>query len=570
MRCTYIGGKRQGLHLKEFERQISALKKYQNIFLFVCDVATVPIMCVLAALIKFDDPSLFDAWFTDGGFYIMSVDAVSTAVFFTLFKMYGKNRHRFDVRECGKTVVPFVISKIVTAIFTLCVPQMFGGATKQTRPFVTWLILYSCLFFAAVLFYRAVIFSGTEKPSIPEKSGVTVRETTNAEINGDGKCTGSNGKVDYADLLGREHIKHDLTKVYDLLKGQTVFVSGGGGSIGGEIVRQIARSGVAEKIIVFDIAENGTYEIQREIHRDYPEVDLKILIGSVRDEKRLCEIFEKYRPSIVYHAAAHKHVPLMEDSPKEAVKNNVLGTYNLAKTADRYGVKKFVLISTDKAVEPTNVMGATKSICEMIVFALNKKSDTQYLAVRFGNVMGTSGSVIPIFKDQIKKGGPVTVTHPDMARYFILIHDAATLILQAGALSNGGEVFILDMGEPVKIRELAENLIRLCGHIPDKDIEIHYTGLRDGEELHEELPVCKESIQKTENGLIYVATPKDFDADAFLEKIENMRNAVENATDRETVAMIKQIVPAFKSGNTEFSEEENDEDIFGRKEEMLV
>lgn len=545
--------------MKEFERPISALKKHRNILLFVCDVATVPIMCFIATLIKFDVPSLFNAWFNDGGFYIMAVDAVSTAVFFTLFKMYGKNRHRFDVRECGKTAVPFVISKIVTAIFTLCVPQMFGGATKQTRPFVTWLILYSCLYFAVVLFYRAAIFSDTEKPTIPEKGGVTESETTNAEINGDGKSTGSNGKVDYADLLGREHIKHDLAKVYDLLKGQTVFVSGGGGSIGGEIVRQIAKSGVAETIIVFDIAENGTYEIQREINRDYPEVDLKILIGSVRDEKRLCEIFEKYRPSIVYHAAAHKHVPLMEDSPKEAVKNNVLGTYNLAKTADRYGVKKFVLISTDKAVEPTNVMGATKSICETIVFALNKKSDTQYLAVRFGNVMGTSASVIPIFKDQIKKGGPVTVTHPDMARYFILIHDAALLILQAGALSNGGEVFILDMGEPVKIRELAENLIRLCGHIPDGDIKIHYTGLREGENLCEKLPVGKEDIQKTENGLISVAMPEDFDADAFLEKIENMRYAVENATDTETVAMIKQIVPAFKTGNTEFSEEENGE-----------
>lgn len=556
--------------MKEFERPISALKKHRNILLFVCDVATVPIMCFIATLIKFDAPSLFNAWFTDGGFYIMAVDAVSTAVFFTLFKMYGKNRRRFDVSECGKTAVPFVISKIGTAIFTLCVPQMFGGATTQTRPFVTWLILYSCLYFAVILLYRAVIFSDTEKPNIPEKGGVNEGETTNAEINGDGKSTDSNIKVDYAGLLGREHIKHDLAKVYDLLKGQTVFVSGGGGSIGGEIVRQIAKSGVAETIIVFDIAENGTYEIQREINRDYPEVDLKILIGSVRDEKRLCEIFEKYRPSIVYHAAAHKHVPLMEDSPKEAVKNNVLGTFNLAKTADRYGVKKFVLISTDKAVEPTNVMGATKSICEMIVFALNKKSDTQYLAVRFGNVMGTSGSVIPVFKDQIKKGGPVTVTHPDMARYFILIHDVASLILQAGALSNGGEVFILDMGEPVKIRELAENLIRLCGHIPDGDIKIHYTGLREGENLCEKLPVGKEDIQKTENGLISVAMPEDFDADAFLEKIENMRYAVENATDTETVAMIKQIVPAFKSGNTEFSEEENGEEIFGRKEEILV
>lgn len=556
--------------MKEFERPISALKKHRNILLFVCDMATNPIMCFIATLIKFDDPSMLDAWFTDCGFYIMFVDAVSTAVFFTLFKMYGKNRHRFDGKECSKVAVSFVMSKIVTAIVTLCIPQTFGGATKQTRTFITWLILYSSLYFATVLFYRAVIFSDTENPCVSEKGEVPDAETKTAEINGDGKRTDSNAKLDYTDLLGREHIKHDLTKVYDSLKGQTVFVSGGGGSIGSEIVRQIAKSGVAETIIVFDIAENGVYEIQREIHRDYPEVDLKILIGSVRDEKRLCEIFEKYRPSTVYHAAAHKHVPLMEDSPKEAVKNNVFGTFNLAKTADRYGVKKFILISTDKAVEPTNVMGATKSICEMIVFALNKKSDTQYLAVRFGNVIGTSGSVIPIFKDQIKKGGPVTVTHPDMSRYFILVHDAVALILQAGAISNGGEVFILDMGKPVKIRALAENLIRLCGHVPDGDIKIHYTGLREGENLCEELPACEESVRRTENSLIYVAKPKDFDADAFLEKIEYMRNAVENATDRETVAMIKQIVPAFKSSNTEFSEEENGKEIFEIKEEILV
>ena len=279
-------------------------------------------------------------------------------------------------------------------------------------------------------------------------------------------------KVDYTDLLGRDQIKPDLTKVFELLKDQTVFVSGGGGSIGSELVRQVAASGVAKTIIIFDIAENGAYEIQQEIRRNHPEVDLKVLIGSIRDEKRLCEIFEQYRPDFVYHAAAHKHVPLMEDSPKEAVKNNVVGTFNLAKSADKYGVKRFVMISTDKAVNPTNVMGATKRICEMIVQSFNKKSETEYVAVRFGNVLGSNGSVIPLFKEQIEKGGPVTVTHPDIIRYFMLIPEAVSLVLQAGAYANGGEIFILDMGSPVKIRELAENLIRLSGHVPGEDIEI--------------------------------------------------------------------------------------------------
>ena len=272
-------------------------------------------------------------------------------------------------------------------------------------------------------------------------------------------------KVDYTDLLGREQIKPDLTKVFELLQNKTVFVSGGGGSIGSELVRQIAKSGVAKRIIIFDIAENGAYDIQQEIKRTYPQVDLKVLIGSVRDPKRVAEIFSEYKPEIVYHAAAHKHVPLMEDSPKEAVKNNVFGTYNLASMADMYGVERFVMISTDKAVNPTNVMGATKRICEMIVQSFNNKSDTEFVAVRFGNVLGSNGSVIPLFKEQIENGGPVTVTHPDIIRYFMLIPEAVSLVLQAGAYAKGGEIFILDMGSPVKIRELAENLIRLAGYL---------------------------------------------------------------------------------------------------------
>ncbi len=365
-------------------------------------------------------------------------------------------------------------------------------------------------------------------------------------------------KVDYTDLLGREQIKPDLSKVFELLKGHTVLVTGGGGSIGSELVRQVANSGVAKRIIILDIAENGAYEIQQEIRRKHPDVDLKVLIGSIRDEKRLCEIFEEYKPSFVYHAAAHKHVPLMEDSPKEAVKNNVFGTYNLAKTADKYGVKRFVMISTDKAVNPTNVMGATKRICEMIVQSFNKISETDFVAVRFGNVLGSNGSVIPLFKEQIENGGPVTVTHPDIIRYFMLIPEAVSLVLQAGAYANGGEIFILDMGSPVKIRELAENLIRLSGHIPGEDIEIKYTGLRDGEKLYEELLISEEGIQKTQNDLIYVARPMEFDFEKLFKQLEELKEIVETAPPTQIVDIIKELVPTFIPNNVLFNHQ-NDE-----------
>ena len=367
-------------------------------------------------------------------------------------------------------------------------------------------------------------------------------------------------KVDYTDLLGREQIKPDLSKVFELLKGHTVLVTGGGGSIGGELVRQVAASGVAKRIIIFDIAENGAYDIQQEIRRKYPNVDLKVLIGSVRDEKRLCEVFEEYKPSFVYHAAAHKHVPLMEDSPKEAVKNNVFGTYNLAKTADKYGVKRFVMISTDKAVNPTNVMGATKRICEMIVQSFNKVSETDFVAVRFGNVLGSNGSVIPLFKEQIENGGPVTVTHPDIIRYFMLIPEAVSLVLQAGAYANGGEIFILDMGSPVKIRELAENLIRFSGHVPGEDIEIKFTGLRDGEKLYEELLISEEGIQKTQNDLIYVARPMDFDSENLFEKISYMREIMAGASSRQIVDVVKDLVPTFKPQNEAYRDENKTEE----------
>lgn len=370
-------------------------------------------------------------------------------------------------------------------------------------------------------------------------------------------------KVDYTDLLGRDQIKPDLTKVFELLKGKTVFISGGGGSIGSELVRQVAKSGVTKRIIIFDIAENGAYDIQQEIKRNYPDVDLKVLIGSVRDPKRIAEIFEEYRPEIIYHAAAHKHVPLMEDSPKEAVKNNVFGTYNLASMADAYGVERFVMISTDKAVNPTNVMGATKRICEMIVQSFNKTSKTEFVAVRFGNVLGSNGSVIPLFKEQIENGGPVTVTHPEIIRYFMLIPEAVSLVLQAGAYAKGGEIFILDMGSPVKIRELAENLIRLAGYTPGVDMEIKYTGLREGEKLYEELLISEEGIQKTENDLIYIARPMDFDSERLFRKIDYAKEIMESASGVEIVEIIKELVPTFRPNNENFMDKQEKEDNQG-------
>ncbi len=387
--------------------------------------------------------------------------------------------------------------------------------------------------------------TGCVMKKLPEISNIDDKANISASLR----------KVDYTDLLGREQIKPDLTKVFELLKDKTVFVSGGGGSIGSELVRQIANSKAAKRIIIFDIAENGAYEIQQELKRKHPDIDLKVLIGSVRDEKRLCEVFEEYKPDIVYHAAAHKHVPLMEDSPKEAVKNNVFGTLNLATVADRYNVSRFVMISTDKAVNPTNVMGATKRICEMIVQSFNKKSKTDFVAVRFGNVLGSNGSVIPLFKEQIENGGPVTVTHPDIIRYFMLIPEAVSLVLQAGAYAQGGEIFILDMGSPVKIRELAENLIKLSGYTPGVDMEIKYTGLRDGEKLYEELLISEEGIQKTENDLIYVAKPMEIDTEKLFSQIDYAKEIMASATPYEIVDIIKALVPTFNPQNEAYKED---------------
>ena len=384
------------------------------------------------------------------------------------------------------------------------------------------------------------------------------------------------------DLLGREPIQTDMTDVFRFLAGKTILVTGGGGSIGSELCRQIA-SHNPRQLIILDIYENNAYDIQLELRDKYPNLNLVTLIGSVRDSRRLDEIFTDYHPDVVYHAAAHKHVPLMEDSPCEAIKNNVIGTYKTAYAAMAHGCKRFVLISTDKAVNPTNIMGASKRLCEMVIQAFDKKvregrpfdmptlythngefsdpfsrlmlpSDeihTEFVAVRFGNVLGSNGSVVPVFKRQIAKGGPVTVTHPDIIRYFMTVREAVSLVLQAGTYAKGGEIFVLDMGSPVKIDTLARNLIRLSGFKPDVDIKIEYTGLRPGEKLYEEKLMAEEGMRTTPNKLIHIGSPIPFDTDVFLTQLEPlMERAYANREDiRDTVEeMVSTYHPAGKNG----------------------
>ena len=350
-------------------------------------------------------------------------------------------------------------------------------------------------------------------------------------------------KVEIEDLLGRAPINLDIDRVMNYVAGKTVLVTGGGGTIGSELCRQIAEH-KPKRLIVFDVYENNAYDIQNELKRKYPKLDLVTLIGSVRDSKRLECIFNTYRPDIVYHAAAHKHVPLMEDSPNEAVKNNVFGTLKTARCADKYGAEKFVLISTDKAVNPTNIMGASKRICEMIIQAYNNRSETEFVAVRFGNVLGSNGSVIPLFKKQIEAGGPVTVTDPDIIRYFMTIPEAVTLVLQAGASAKGGEIFVLDMGKPMKILDLAENLIRLSGLVPYKDINIEFIGLRPGEKLYEEMLMDEEGIRETENELIYIGHPIEFDEEKFFASLDRLQKAMYDDS-ADIRGIVSDIVPTY-------------------------
>jgi FlaA1/EpsC-like NDP-sugar epimerase len=350
-------------------------------------------------------------------------------------------------------------------------------------------------------------------------------------------------EVEVEDLLGRDSIDVDLDSIMGYVKDKVVLVTGGGGSIGSELCRQLAAH-MPRQLIILDIYENSAYDIQQELKAHYPDLNLLVLIGSVRSTTRMNYIFKTYKPQIVYHAAAHKHVPLMEDSPNEAIKNNVLGTWKTVQAADLYGTERFVLISTDKAVNPTNIMGASKRICEMIVQTYNKRSKTEFVAVRFGNVLGSNGSVIPLFKKQIEEGGPVTVTHPDIIRYFMTIPEAVSLVLQAGAYAKGGEIFVLDMGEQIKILDLAENLIKLSGYKPYEDIMIEFTGLRPGEKLYEELLMDEEGMQATENNLIHIGKPIDMDEEKFLRQLEELKEIcmLEPVEIRKKV---REIVPTY-------------------------
>ncbi len=349
--------------------------------------------------------------------------------------------------------------------------------------------------------------------------------------------------VEVEDLLGRDPISVDMDSIAGYVKDKVVMVTGGGGSIGSELCRQIAGHN-PKQLIILDIYENNAYEIQQELKYKYPDMDLVVLIASVRNTLRINKIFEKYRPDIVYHAAAHKHVPLMEDSPNEAIKNNVFGTFKTAMAAATNGTKKFVMISTDKAVNPTNIMGASKRICEMIVQTFNRHYDTEFVAVRFGNVLGSNGSVIPLFKKQIAAGGPVTVTDPEIIRYFMTISEAVSLVLQAGAFAKGGEIFVLDMGEPVKILDLAENLIKLSGYKVGEDIRIEFTGLRPGEKLYEEMLMDEEGLQDTDNKMIHIGKPIELDEMRFFSQLEKLNTAAKEESPN-IRDLVKEIVETY-------------------------
>ena len=395
--------------------------------------------------------------------------------------------------------------------------------------------------------------------AIPTASGQTKKEildicsTTGCEIqvvpgiyqlvNGEVRME-SLRNVEVQDLLGRDTIDVNWQEIGKFITGKRVMVTGGGGSIGSELCRQIAKNN-PEELVIFDIYENNAYNIQMELNRKYPYLKLTVLIGSVRNTARVESVLKTCRPHLVFHAAAHKHVPLMEDSPNEAIKNNVFGTYKMAKAAAKFGVSKFVLISTDKAVNPTNIMGASKRLCEMVVQMMGRTTDTDFVAVRFGNVLGSNGSVIPLFKDQIANGGPITVTHPEITRFFMTIPEAVSLVLQAGYYAKGGEIFVLDMGQPVKIADMARNLIRLSGLEPDVDIKIEYTGLRPGEKLYEELLMDEEGLQETENKLIHIGKPIIMDDELFQQQLKQLEEACVSESP-DIKRLVSQVVPTYQ------------------------
>lgn len=541
---------------------------YHSLWAFAgtAEVQNILAACVLSAIVDFvgmkvmDYPIPRSYYFT----YALVLTGITTLVRFSYRIMRGM-RHKAQNRkngtrvmiigagDAGNTVIKEITNSSYSTMVVKCIIdddegkwgrfiqgiKIVGGRDK----IVEYAALYGIdeIFIAIPSANRATMKALVEickETSCKLRTLPGIYQLVNGEVN-----VSKLRDVDVEDLLGRDPIKVDMESILNYVKGKVIMVTGGGGSIGSELCRQIAGH-QPKRIVIVDIYENNAYDIQQELKQKYPQLDLVVLIASVRNTNRINSIMKEYHPDIIYHAAAHKHVPLMEVSPNEAIKNNVFGTWKTAQAAVQNGVKKFVLISTDKAVNPTNIMGASKRICEMIIQTYNRHYDTEFVAVRFGNVLGSNGSVIPLFKNQIAAGGPVTVTHPDIIRYFMTIPEAVSLVLQAGVYARGGEIFVLDMGEPVKILDLAKNLIKLSGYKVDEDIRIEFTGLRPGEKLYEELLMSEEGLIDTENKLIHIGRPIEFDEMQFYVQLNNLKHAVENECE-DVRPLIQEIVPTY-------------------------
>ncbi|MCI9384795.1 MAG: polysaccharide biosynthesis protein [Lachnospiraceae bacterium] len=541
---------------------------YHSLWAFAgtAEVQNILAACVLSAIVDFvgmkvmDYPIPRSYYFT----YALVLTGITTLVRFSYRIMRGM-RHKAQNRkngtrvmiigagDAGNTVIKEITNSSYSTMVIKCIIdddegkwgrfiqgiKIVGGRDK----IVEYAALYGIdeIFIAIPSANRATMKALVEickETSCKLRTLPGIYQLVNGEVN-----VSKLRDVDVEDLLGRDPIKVDMESILNYVKGKVIMVTGGGGSIGSELCRQIAGH-QPKRIVIVDIYENNAYDIQQELKQKYPQLDLVVLIASVRNTNRINSIMKEYHPDIIYHAAAHKHVPLMEVSPNEAIKNNVFGTWKTAQAAVQNGVKKFVLISTDKAVNPTNIMGASKRICEMIIQTYNRHYDTEFVAVRFGNVLGSNGSVIPLFKNQIAAGGPVTVTHPDIIRYFMTIPEAVSLVLQAGVYARGGEIFVLDMGEPVKILDLAKNLIKLSGYKVDEDIRIEFTGLRPGEKLYEELLMSEEGLIDTENKLIHIGRPIEFDEMQFYVQLNNLKHAVENECE-DVRPLIQEIVPTY-------------------------
>ncbi|MBR1676792.1 MAG: polysaccharide biosynthesis protein [Clostridia bacterium] len=473
---------------------------------------------------------------------------------------YGKKRHDKKVvvvgaGDAGNAIIREMLSSDKVKYLPVCIvddaPEKKGEAICGVKVVgTTHEISEVCVKYAADEIFIAMpsvdkktlseIINRCKDANLPVKTLPGTYQFMNGQVS-----VSLMRKIEITDLLGREQVSVNLDEIMGYIENKVILVTGGGGSIGSELCRQIATHH-PKQLIILDIYENNAYDIEQELKRRHPELHIVTLIASVRDSGKMNSVFEIYRPNIVFHAAAHKHVPLMETSPNEAVKNNVIGTLKVARAADKYGVETFVQISTDKAVNPTNIMGASKRICEMIIQATSKHSKTKFVAVRFGNVLGSNGSVIPLFRKQIAEGGPVTITHKDIIRYFMTIPEAVSLVLQAGAYAKGGQIFVLDMGEPVKIYDLACNLIRLSGLTPNVDIDIVCTGLRPGEKLYEERLMDEEGMQKTPNGLINIAKPIDFDEKVLWDTLEVLYEEAYNEADNMKMKeLVKTLVPTY-------------------------